>query len=79
MAPAVSMGHSSERHVGRVPDLVDRRGDQPWHALSAELRAFRQAVPSKLAELAIRVPESGRRRHLAVCVEARSLSDRRPG
>ena len=63
-----------ERHVGRVPHLVDRGGHQLRHALAAVLRILGEAVPAELAELAVGVLESGRRGHGAVVAQARAFA-----
>ena len=47
-----------EREVGRVPHLLERRGDELRQALAAVLGGLGQAVPAVLDELAIRVLEA---------------------
>ena len=71
--PAGEHRAEPERHVRRVPHLVDRGGHELRHPLAAEISAFREAVPAELAELSVCVAESGRRRHAAVGLETRAL------
>jgi hypothetical protein len=65
-------GAQAERQVRALPDLVDRGCDEMRQALSAELRAASEAVPSGIDELAIGVLEPCRRGHPAFC-EPRAL------
>ena len=55
-----------ERHVRRMPHLLDGGGDELRQALAAEFRALGEPVPAVLAELPVRVAETGGRLHRAV-------------
>ncbi len=55
-----------ERHVRRMPHLLDRGGDELRQSLAAEFRALGESVPAVLAELPVRVAETCGRLHRAV-------------
>ena len=63
-----------EREVRRMPHLLDRGAQQMRQALAAVLRRLDEAVPAVVAELPVRILETGRGLHRAVGQPPRALA-----
>ena len=62
----VQQQHQAEAHVGRLPHLLHRGGQQPRHALAAEFGIEGQGVPAALDEFLVDAGKARRRAHDAV-------------